>query len=50
MNQNKEEKNSELEQKSEKKPNENAGFNVSTHFKIFDPNSKEIFVKQRGDD
>lgn len=38
-----------LEQKPEKKPNENAGFQFSSHIKIFDPNTKEVLVKQRGD-
>ena len=37
------------DQKPEKKPNENAGFQFSSHIKIFDPNSKEVLVKQRGD-
>lgn len=38
-----------LEKKSEKKPNENAGFYFSSHLKIYDPNTKEVLVKQRGD-
>jgi hypothetical protein len=49
MNQNSKDKQEILEQKPEKKPNENAGFYFSSHLKIFDPNTKEIFVKKRGD-
>lgn len=33
----------------EKKPNELGGFYFSSHFKIFDPNTEEIIVQQRGD-
>lgn len=29
------------------RPNEVAGFNVDAHVKIFDPNTKEIFVEKR---
>lgn len=29
--------------------NESAGFYLSTHLKITDPNSKEILVQMRGD-
>jgi len=32
-----------------KKPNELGGFYFSSHIKIFDPNTKEILVKKRGD-
>jgi hypothetical protein len=32
-----------------KKPNEFNGVYVSSHVKIFDPNSKEVFVQKRGD-
>lgn len=35
--------------KSEKKPNDSSGVYISTHFKIFDPNTKEVLVQQRGD-
>jgi len=38
-----------LEKSTEKKPNENAGFHFSSHLKIYDPNTKEVLVKQRGD-
>lgn len=31
------------------KPNEHGGFYFSSSFKIFDPNSKEILVQNRGD-
>lgn len=34
---------------SGKKPNEFNGVYVSSHIKIFDPNSKEVFVQKRGD-
>ena len=45
----------ELEQKkdndteSSKKPNEVGGFYFSSSIKIFDPNTKEVMVQQRGD-
>jgi len=37
------------EQKStiEKKPNEKNGVLVSSHLKIFDPNTKEVLVEKR---
>lgn len=38
-----------LEKTPEKKPNEHAGFYFSSHLKIHDPNTKEVLVKQRGD-
>ena len=31
-------------------PNEQGGFTFSSAIKIFDPNSKEVVVQQRGDD
>ena len=34
----------------QKKPNENNGVYLSSHVKIFDPNTKEIFVQKRADD
>lgn len=34
----------------EKKPNENGGFYFSSSVKVFDPNTKEVFVQKRGDD
>lgn len=37
------------QQNVEKKPNEQAGFYFSSHFKIFDPNTKEVLVQKRGD-
>lgn len=45
------EKNKNPQQSSvpEKKPNENAGFQFSSHIKIFDPNTKEVLVQKRGD-
>lgn len=33
----------------EKKPNEMGGVYVSSHIKIFDPNTNEILVQQRAD-
>jgi len=32
-----------------KKPNEYGGVYVSTHLKIFDPNTQEVLVQKRGD-
>lgn len=32
------------------KPNENNGVYVSSHIKIFDPETKEVFVQKRADD
>lgn len=32
------------------KPNEMGGFNIMSHLKISDPNTKQILVKKRGDD
>lgn len=32
-----------------KKPNEQGGVYLSTHLKIFDPNTKEVLVQKRGD-
>lgn len=32
-----------------RKPNELAGIQVSTHVKIFDPNTKQVIVQKRGD-
>jgi len=45
----------DLEQKKNKdnepskKPNEVGGFYFSSSIKIFDPNTKEVMVQQRGD-
>jgi hypothetical protein len=45
----------DLDQKSKKqaepgtKPNEVGGFYFSSSIKIFDPNTKEVMVQQRGD-
>jgi len=36
-------------QKVERKPNEIGGFDISTHLKIFDPNTKKVIVQKRGD-
>lgn len=33
-----------------KKPNENNGVYLSSHIKIYDPNTKEVFVQKRADD
>jgi hypothetical protein len=32
-----------------KKPNEKFGLMFSSHFKIYDPNTKEVLVQKRGD-
>lgn len=37
-------------QEYEKKPNEFGGVYFSSSIKIFDPNTNEILVQQRGDD
>lgn len=34
----------------EKKPDEKSGIYFSSHVKIFDPNTKEVFVQKRADD
>ena len=33
----------------QKEPNERSGVYISTHFKIFDPNTNEVLLQQRGD-
>ena len=33
-----------------KKPNETGGVYFSSHVKIFDPNTKEVFLNKRADD
>ncbi len=33
----------------EKKPNEFGGVHLSSHLKIYDPNSKQVLVQKRGD-
>lgn len=40
----------EPEKVEDKKPNEFGGFYFSSSIKIFDPNTEEILVQQRGDD
>jgi hypothetical protein len=37
-------------EKSESKPDENAGFIFSSAIKIFNPKTAEILVQKRGDD
>lgn len=50
MNQSTEKKTEKPEQKTpEVKPNEHGGFYFSSHLKISDPNTKEVFVQKRGD-
>lgn len=50
MNSNKVENNEKLKAVNlEKKPDEKGGVYVSSHLKIFDPNTKEILVQQRAD-
>lgn len=44
------EKPEQVEEKKEEKPvNENMGFYFSSSIKIYDPNTKEVLVQQRGD-
>ena len=33
-----------------KKPNENNGVYFSSHIKIYDPNTKDVFVQKRADE
>ena len=43
-------KSEKTEQKDDKKPvDELGGFYFSTMFKVYDPNTNEILVQQRGD-
>jgi len=42
-------KNSKKESQPSNKPNEVGGFYFSSSIKIFDPNTKEVMVQQRGD-
>lgn len=37
------------EQKAPRKPNEVSGIHVSGHIKIFDPNTKEVYIDKRED-
>ena len=34
---------------SDKKPNENIGFYLSKHIKIYDPITKKVLLQKRGD-
>jgi len=36
-------------QKEPKKPNEVSGVHISGHIKIFDPNTKEVYIDKRED-
>jgi len=47
--QNTDKEDTKVDEKSSK-PNENNGVYVSSHIKIFDPNTKEVFVQKRADD
>jgi hypothetical protein len=38
---------SKISQKSESKPNETGGFHFEGHIKIFDPQTKEVFIDKR---
>lgn len=51
INKNMSDKNKKTENKPipNQKPNEVGGFYFSSNVKIFDPNTKEVFVKKRGD-
>lgn len=48
-NNNKTEKSEIKDSKDAKKPNEDIGFYISTHLKIYDPNTKEVMLKKRGE-
>ena len=47
---NKSDKNDEKTQEVKKKPDENSCIHFSSHIKIYDPNSKEVYVQKRADD
>jgi len=47
--QNTDKEDTKVDEKS-KKPNKKNGVYVSSHIKIFDPNTKEVFVQKRADD
>lgn len=38
------------EESKPKKPDEKSGVYFSSHVKIYDPNTKEVFVQKRADD
>lgn len=40
----------EKEQQEQKKPNENSGILLSSHVKIYDPNTSEVLVQKRADE
>ena len=46
---NKETSKENKEVETARKPDEINGIHVSTHIKIFDPNTNKVFVQQRGD-
>ena len=46
----KSEKNDERKTAEVKKPNEFGGVYFSSHVKIYDPNTKEVFVQKRADE
>lgn len=48
-NNDKREKSKIKESTDNKKPNENGGFCFSTHIKIYDPNTKQVMLKKRGE-
>jgi hypothetical protein len=47
MNNNKESDMQDNQQKPENKPNESTGFHFEGHIKIFDPETKEVFIDKR---
>ena len=47
---NKLENNEKKEDKIVSKPNEQSGVYYSSHVKIYDPNTNEVFVQKRADD
>lgn len=47
---NKSQPDNKKQEEKTKKPNENSGVYFSSHVKIFDPNTKEVFLNKRADD
>lgn len=47
---NKSQINDEKAEPKQKKPDEKSGVYFSSHVKIYDPNTKEVFVQKRADD
>ena len=47
---NKSQINDKKDEVKQKKPDEKSGVYFSSHVKIYDPNTKEVFVQKRADD